>query len=74
MSAPTRRFFLTSAAGLVAGAVAQRVVAAEGEQTSDQMLDELLRENQENGIGSGFDNASRNVRLPALRRNCARLC
>jgi len=64
MSAPTRRFFLTSAAGLVAGAVAQRVVAAEGEQTSDQMLDELLRENQENGIGSGFDNASRNVRLP----------
>ena len=64
MSAPTRRFFLTSAAGLVAGAVAQRVVAAEGEQTPDQMLDELLRENQENGIGSGFDNASRNVRLP----------
>jgi L,D-transpeptidase YcbB len=64
MSAPTRRLFLTSAAGLVAGAVAQRVVAAEGEQTPDQMLDELMRENQENGIGSGFDNASRNVRLP----------
>jgi murein L,D-transpeptidase YcbB/YkuD len=64
MSATTRRSFLASAAGLVAGAVAQRVVAAEGEQTPDQMLDELLRENQENGVGSGFDNASRNVRLP----------
>lgn len=63
MSATTRRSFLASAAGLAAGAVAQRVVAAEG-QTSDQMLDELMRENQQNGIGSGFDNASRNVHLP----------
>jgi murein L,D-transpeptidase YcbB/YkuD len=64
MSAATRRVFLTSAAGLAASAVVGRCWAAEGEQTPDQMLDELMRENQENGIGSGFDNASRNVRLP----------
>jgi L,D-transpeptidase YcbB len=64
MSAITRRTFLASAAtGLAAGALAP-TAAAEDPQTSDQMLDELMRENQENGIGSGFDNASRNVRLP----------
>src|SRR3984957_5609992 len=65
MSAITRRSFLTTAAAtwLAAGAFARAARAAEG-QTSDQMLDELMRENQENGIGSGFDNASRNVRLP----------
>src|SRR5271163_1916073 len=64
MSVPTRRSFLTSAAGLAASAITHCAWAAEGEQTPDQMLDELMRENQENGIGSGFDNASRNVRLP----------
>jgi len=64
MSAVTRRSFLTTAAiGLAAGAFARAMRAAEG-QTSDQMLDELMRENQENGLGSGFDNSSRNVRLP----------
>jgi murein L,D-transpeptidase YcbB/YkuD len=64
MSAITRRSFLTSAAsGLAAGALVRAAAAAEG-QTSDQMLDELMRENQENGLGSGFDNSSRNVRLP----------
>src|SRR5579871_963925 len=62
MSATTRRSFLASAAGVAASAVAQRVAAAEG-QTSDQMLDELMRENQDNDATS-FDNASRNVRLP----------
>jgi murein L,D-transpeptidase YcbB/YkuD len=64
MSAITRRSLLTTAAtGLAAGALARAARAAEG-QTSDQMLDELMRENQENGLGSGFDNSSRNVRLP----------
>jgi murein L,D-transpeptidase YcbB/YkuD len=67
MRATSRRSFLASAAGLAAGAftaaLARRAQAAEG-QTPDQMLDELIKENQENGIGSGFDNASRNVRLP----------
>jgi murein L,D-transpeptidase YcbB/YkuD len=64
MSPPTRRSFLTSAAVLAASAITHHAWAAEEEQTPDQMLDELMRENQENGIGSGFDNASRNVRLP----------
>jgi L,D-transpeptidase YcbB len=64
MSAPTRRSFLASAAGLAASAISLRARAADDEQTPDQMLDELMRENQENGIGSGFDNASRNVHLP----------
>jgi murein L,D-transpeptidase YcbB/YkuD len=64
MSAITRRSFLTTAAtGLAAGALARAARATDG-QTSDQMLDELMRENQENGLGSGFDNSSRNVRLP----------
>jgi murein L,D-transpeptidase YcbB/YkuD len=64
MSAITRRSFLTTAAtGLAAGAFARAARAADG-QTSDQMLDELMWENQENGLGSGFDNSSRNVRLP----------
>jgi L,D-transpeptidase YcbB len=64
MSAITRRSLLASAATGLAAAAFARAAAAEGPQTSDQMLDELMRENQENGIGSGFDNASRNVRLP----------
>ena len=63
MRALSRRSFLASAAGLAGAALAQRAGAAES-QTPDQMLDELIRENQENGIGTGFDNASRNVRLP----------
>jgi L,D-transpeptidase YcbB len=63
MSAPTRRSFLASAAGLAGAALVHRARAAEG-QTPDQMLDDLIKENQENGLGSGFDNASRNVRLP----------
>ena len=28
------------------------------------MVDELIKENQDSGLGSGFDNASRNVKLP----------
>ncbi len=64
MSAITRRSFLrTAGAGLAAGTLVRAAAAADG-QTSDQMLDELIRENQENGLGSGFDNSSRNVRLP----------
>jgi murein L,D-transpeptidase YcbB/YkuD len=64
MSAITRRSLLAAAAtGLAASGFARLACAAEG-QTSDQLLDELMRENQENGVGSGFDNASRTVRLP----------
>ena len=40
-------------------------LARAAEDTSpDQVLDELIRENQDNGLGSGFDNSSRSVRLP----------
>jgi L,D-transpeptidase YcbB len=64
MNAITRRSLLTAAAsGLAAGALARVAAAADG-QTPDQLLDELMRENQDNGVGSGFDNASRTVRLP----------
>jgi L,D-transpeptidase YcbB len=62
MSTITRRSFIASA-GLAAGAFARAVRAAE-EQTPDQMLDELIKENQDSGLGSGFDSASRNVKLP----------
>jgi len=54
---------LAAGTSLAAGAMARGVFAAEG-PTPDQLLDELIKENQENGLGSGFDNASRNVRLP----------
>jgi murein L,D-transpeptidase YcbB/YkuD len=64
MDSLTRRSFLATAAGLAAaGALAHGAGAAEG-QTPDQMLDELIKENQDSGIGSGFDSASRNVKLP----------
>jgi murein L,D-transpeptidase YcbB/YkuD len=64
MSSLTRRSFLaTASAGLAASALPRAARAAE-EKTPDQMLDELIKENQENGIGSGFDNASRSVKLP----------
>ena len=64
MNSFTRRSFLaTAGAGLAAGALSRGARAAE-DKTPDQTLDELIKENQENGIGSGFDNASRNVKLP----------
>src|SRR3984957_19474008 len=55
----TRRTFLSAAAGALAGGAR----AAEG-LNPDQMLDELIQQNQDSAIGSGFDNASRNVKLP----------
>jgi L,D-transpeptidase YcbB len=59
----TRRTFLaTAGAGLAASAFGRGAHAED--QTPDQMLDELMRENQDSGLGSGFDNASRNVKLP----------
>ena len=56
----TRRTFLATASAACAGGPGAR---GEG-QTPDQMLDELIRENQDSGLGSGFDNTSRNVKLP----------
>jgi len=63
ISLTRRRLLATAAANLAAGALARGAQAAEG-QTPDQMLDELIKENQDSGIGSGFDSASRNVKLP----------
>ena len=51
----TRRTFLSTAgAGLASGALAARARAAG--PTPDQMLDELIQQNQDSGLGSGFDN------------------
>jgi L,D-transpeptidase YcbB len=64
MSSWTRRSLLVAAgSALAASAMVRALRAAEG-PSPDQLLDDLIRENQENGIGSGFDNASRNVKLP----------
>lgn len=64
MTSLTRRSFLANAgAGLAASALAGAARAAD-DQTPDQMLNDLIRENQDSGLGSGFDNASRNVKLP----------
>jgi L,D-transpeptidase YcbB len=64
MSSWTRRSLLVAAgSALAANAMVRALRAAEG-PSPDQLLDDLIRENQENGIGSGFDNASRNVKLP----------
>jgi murein L,D-transpeptidase YcbB/YkuD len=64
MTSFTRRSFLANAgAGLAATALVSGAHAAD-DQTPDQMLNDLIRENQDSGLGSGFDNASRNVKLP----------
>jgi L,D-transpeptidase YcbB len=56
----SRRAFLAS--GAVATATLARGAWAAESQTPDQTLDDLI--NQDNGLGSGFDSASRNVKLP----------
>jgi len=58
----TRRKILGVGAGLAAGALTHRARAET--QTPDQMLDELIQENQDSSLDSGFDNSSRTVRLP----------
>ena len=58
----SRRNFLASSASRAAAALV-RTASAE-EQTPDQMLNELIEENQDSSLDSGFDNASRNVKLP----------
>jgi len=63
-SSLTRRSFLAHAgAGFAASALVRGAQAAE-DQTPDQMLNDLIKENQDSGLGSGFDNASRTVKLP----------
>jgi len=58
----SRRNFLAGGAGLATAALTRNARAAE--QTPDQMLNELIEENQDSSLDSGFDNASRNVKLP----------
>ena len=58
----SRRNFLAGGAGLAASAFVRGVKAEE--QTPDQMLNELIEENQDSSLDSGFDNASRNLKLP----------
>jgi L,D-transpeptidase YcbB len=64
MTSLTRRSFVSVAGAAVAAATMARGARAAESRTPDQLLDDLIRENQESGIGSGFDSASRNVRLP----------
>jgi L,D-transpeptidase YcbB len=59
----TRRTFLATGAAIAAGTLARATSAAEP-PTLDQTLDDLINQNQDNGLGSGFDSASRNVKLP----------
>ncbi len=64
MTSVTRRSFVAKVgAGFAAGTLVRGACAAET-QTPDQMLNELIQENQDSGLGSGFDNTSRNVKLP----------
>jgi murein L,D-transpeptidase YcbB/YkuD len=58
----SRRNLFAAGAGLAAAALVRGVKAEE--QTPDQMLNELIEENQDSSLDSGFDNASRNVKLP----------
>jgi len=58
----SRRKFLTATAGFAAAVLARNARAED--QTPEQMLDELIQENQDSSLDSGFDNASRNVKLP----------
>jgi murein L,D-transpeptidase YcbB/YkuD len=58
----SRRKLLAAGAGLAAAALTRKARAEE--QTPDKMLNELIEENQDSSLDSGFDNASRNVKLP----------
>ena len=58
----SRRKFPTATAGFAAAVLARNARAED--QTPEQMLDELIQENQDSSLDSGFDNASRNVKLP----------
>jgi L,D-transpeptidase YcbB len=64
MTSVTRRSFLANAGAGLAATALMRGARAADDQTPDQMLNDLMRENQDSGLGSGFDNTSRNVKLP----------
>jgi L,D-transpeptidase YcbB len=59
----SRRSFLTAGAAVSAAALVREAGATEP-LTSDQTLDELINQNQNSGLGSGFDSVSRSVKQP----------
>ena len=59
----SRRAFLSTAAAVAAATLARRA-GAEQPLTPDQTLDELINQNQNSGLSSGFDSASPSVKLP----------
>jgi murein L,D-transpeptidase YcbB/YkuD len=63
MTSFSRRTFLASGAAIAAAPFARAARAAEP-QTPEKMLDDLINQNQDNRLGSGFDSASRTVKLP----------
>jgi L,D-transpeptidase YcbB len=63
MKSLSRRTFLSSSAAIAAGPLV-RGARAEEPKTPEQTLDDLIKQNQDSDLGSGFDRASRNVKLP----------
>jgi L,D-transpeptidase YcbB len=65
----TRRNLLLAGTGIAAGMLVRKARA--DQQTSDQALNELIQENQDTSVGSGFDDSLRGVKqlnrtLPTL--------
>jgi murein L,D-transpeptidase YcbB/YkuD len=60
MPSLNRRAFITA----IAAAALAREARANEPLTPDQTLDELINQNQNSGLGSGFDSAPRNINLP----------
>lgn len=58
----TRRNLLLAGTGLAAGMLARKAQA--DQQTPDQALNELIQENQDTSVGTGFDDTLRGVKQP----------
>lgn len=58
----TRRNLLFAGTGIAAGMLVRKARA--DQQTPDQALNELIQENQDTSVGSGFDNSLRGVKQP----------
>jgi L,D-transpeptidase YcbB len=63
MKSLSRRAFLTTGAGIAAATLAREASAGEP-KTPEQTLDDLINQNRDSDLGSGFDGAPRNVKLP----------
>ena len=58
----TRRNLLLAGTGIAAGMLVRKARA--DQQTPDQALNELIQENQDTSVGTGFDNSLRGVKQP----------